>query len=161
MGSKVEAASKKRHPERSLKEVLDLVKRWREISDDMRRTSARDSGKFSLEEAAKKIGIPRKSLDDYLFVLRRARELKFDFDSNMEYRFGIVRAYVRKYYKGKKEGGKVGGDNVNMTPAELPCEDDAMPYAGKRSLKEDSEDMLSCSHSESSMGSKSKKIAKF
>lgn len=107
-----------------------MVRKWREISEDMRKTSARDSGKFSLEEAAKSIGIPRKSLDDYLFVLRRARELDFDFERNLKFRFGIVRAFVRKFYKGKKEGSSGeerirpsfnndGGDNMSNEAASI------------------------------------------
>ena len=38
--------------------------------------------KFSLTEAAKKVGLSKKSLDDYLLQIRRGRQLGFDFNKN-------------------------------------------------------------------------------
>mmetsp|Transcript_35064 Transcript_35064/g.31594 ORF Transcript_35064/g.31594 Transcript_35064/m.31594 type:complete len:96 (+) Transcript_35064:1801-2088(+) len=65
--------SRKRHAERSLKQVLELVKKWRSYRKGVADPQAPGGiRKLSLEVAASKVGVPRKSLDDYLLILKRA-----------------------------------------------------------------------------------------
>jgi hypothetical protein len=65
--------------ERSIKQVVELVKNWRGLSDGSLRMdprskvikhSAKRKTPLSRSSAAQKIGIPKKSLDDYLLLLR-------------------------------------------------------------------------------------------
>lgn len=62
---------------------------------------------FSLEDAAKKVGISKKSLDDYLLQLRYGKKYGFDFNEHKEAKIGILRAFVKKCKqeeKGKQKG---------------------------------------------------------
>lgn len=52
--------------------------------------------RYSLEDAAKKVGISKKSLDDYLLQLRSGKKYGFDFNTHKNDRVGILRAFVKK-----------------------------------------------------------------
>lgn len=69
--------------------------------------------KYSLEDAAKKVGISKKSLDDYLLQLRYGKKYGFDFNEHKEAKIGILRAFVKKCKQEEKEKQKrkVGGDD--------------------------------------------------
>lgn len=66
---------KERNKERTIREVIESVKRWRELHT----TPSKDKGRVSLQEAAKIIGISKKSLDDYYYQLRLGEQYGFDF----------------------------------------------------------------------------------
>ena len=51
--------------------------------------------RYSLEDAAKKVGISKKSLDDYLLQLRYGKKYNFDFNSHKEDKIGVLRAFVK------------------------------------------------------------------
>lgn len=52
--------------------------------------------RFSLEDAAQKVGISKKSLDDYLLQMRFGRRFKFDFNKHRQDKVGLLRSFVRK-----------------------------------------------------------------
>ena len=56
--------------------------------------------RYSLEEAAHKVGISKKSLDDYLLQVRFGRKYGFNFNENKNDKVGVLRDYVRKNKKG-------------------------------------------------------------
>jgi len=94
-----------------LRDVLGLVQKWRTLHQQSKE-------KISLAEAAKKIGVSKKSLDDYLMNLKYAKSYGFDFNNNLQYGFGLVRSFVRKY-KGvesasisKKSDGALEEDEI-------------------------------------------------
>jgi hypothetical protein len=55
--------------------------------------------KYSLEEAAKKVGISKKSLDDYLFQIRFGNRYGFNFNEHYNEKVGILRDFVRQQKK--------------------------------------------------------------
>lgn len=57
---------KERNKERTIREIIESVKRWRDIHNAFEN----DKNKVSLQDAAKMIGISKKSLDDYFYQLR-------------------------------------------------------------------------------------------
>eukprot|EP00826_Nyctotherus_ovalis_P050055 TRINITY_DN6096_c0_g2_i1.p1 TRINITY_DN6096_c0_g2~~TRINITY_DN6096_c0_g2_i1.p1 ORF type:complete len:104 (+),score=31.78 TRINITY_DN6096_c0_g2_i1:566-877(+) len=57
--------------------------------------------KYSLEEAAQKVGISKKSLDDYMLQLRLGRRYDFDFQANKDHKVGVLRAYIKGHKKDK------------------------------------------------------------
>jgi hypothetical protein len=59
------STKKERSKERVIFEVIEIVKKWREIHQ-----SKNNFKKVSLQEAAKIVGLPKKSLDDYYYQLR-------------------------------------------------------------------------------------------
>lgn len=52
---------------------------------------------MSLQEAAKAVGVSKKSLDDYYYQLRLGQFYRFDFNSNLNEKVGILRAYVKQF----------------------------------------------------------------
>jgi len=81
-----------RHAERTVEEVLELIKKWRAEAEKKRENGKK---KISLADAAKEIGVPKKSLDDYMTIIRKAKEMGFDFCANLKKKFGTVRAFVK------------------------------------------------------------------
>ena len=53
--------------------------------------------KFTLEQAADKVGISKKSLDDYLIQLRIGKMFGFNFTEHKNDKVGILRAFVKKH----------------------------------------------------------------
>lgn len=51
--------------------------------------------RYSLDDAAKKVGISKKSLDDYLLQLRFGKKYKFDFTQHKKSKVGVLRAFVK------------------------------------------------------------------
>jgi hypothetical protein len=47
--------------------------------------------RYSLEEAAKKVGMSKKSLDDYLLQLRFGKRYGFDFNKHKDDKVGVLR----------------------------------------------------------------------
>lgn len=53
--------------------------------------------KYSLEDAARLVGISKKSLDDYLLQLRFGRMFGFEFLKNRDENIGMLRKFVREH----------------------------------------------------------------
>ncbi len=47
--------------------------------------------RYSLDEAARKVGLSKKSLDDYLLQIRFARRFGFDFEKHKNDNIGVLR----------------------------------------------------------------------
>ncbi len=96
----------KRNKERKIEYIIEKVSEWRKLY-----TGSLDSDgkivKLSLDDAAKKVGIAKKTLDDYLLQLRAGRKYGFDFNAHKEDKVGVLRAFVKKQKKAKKEGREV------------------------------------------------------
>ncbi len=92
-----------RTKERRIGDVIEKVAFWRELYSGVHSSDGRLI-KFSLEEAADKVGISKKSLDDYLLQLRYGKKYKFDFDTHKDDKFGMLRMYVKR----KKEEERTG-----------------------------------------------------
>jgi len=109
-----------RHKERRIGEVVDLVLKWRKLYNGVKDPITGENLKYSLEEAAKKVGVAKKSLDDYLLMIKHARVLGFDFQENHLERFGILRSFV-KTARGIKDGTIVKrGENDDEDGEYLP-----------------------------------------
>ena len=74
--------------ERQIKEVMELVERWRGYHDGKE--------KLNLDVAANKVKIARKTLDDYHLCLRRAKYYNFDFEGNKFEKMGFLRKFIRE-----------------------------------------------------------------
>ncbi len=58
--------------------------------------------KFSLEEAAIKVGISKKSLDDYFLQLKNGKKNGFNFNEHKNDKIGILRAWNKKKRSNEK-----------------------------------------------------------
>lgn len=69
--------------------------------------------RFSLKEAAKKVGISKKSLDDYLLQLRCGKRYGFDFKKHKLDNIGVLRTFVKKQkMMGTKEKRALQSDPI-------------------------------------------------
>ena len=93
----------RRTKERRIGFIIEKVIEWRKFysgtSDEARQTE-----KYSLEEAAKKVGISKKSLDDYLFQIRFGYRYGFNFNEYYNEKVGILRDFVRQQKKANSKG---------------------------------------------------------
>jgi hypothetical protein len=90
--------------ERSIKQVVQLVKNWRGLADGSLKMDAKSKvikkankrkTQLSRNQAASKIGIPKKSLDDCLLLLRQAKKGGFDFKAHQDCMMGVMRNFIR------------------------------------------------------------------
>lgn len=88
---------KERNKERTVREVVESVKRWRDLHD-----SSSVERRVSLQEAAKVVGISKKSLDDYFFQLRVGEQHGFDFEKHLDSKVGVLRAFNRQHKPAKE-----------------------------------------------------------
>jgi hypothetical protein len=108
VASESSSLKRERSKERVIFEVVEIVKRWRELH--LSRNSPR---KVSLQEAAKLVGLPKKSLDDYYYQLRLGEKYGFDFKAHLFDRIGVLRTYL----KGLRENSKL--DKTEKHPKRL------------------------------------------
>ena len=99
----------KRIKERTIAEVIDKVTTWRKLYYGIM-MPVHDTGKmeiirFSLDQAAEKVGVSKKSLDDYLLQLRFGSKFNFDFEKHKNEKVGKLRQMVnrRSEHSGKNK----------------------------------------------------------
>lgn len=90
MGDRRDGRSK----ERTIGEVLELVKRWRHLHLHGHRSLNR---RMNLQEAARVVGVSKKSLDDYYCQLRLGEFYSFNFEDRLHERIGSLRSFVKEY----------------------------------------------------------------
>lgn len=100
--SNVDKKKSKRTKERKIGYIIEKVNTWRKLYNGFTDEQGKFT-KYSLDEAAKIIGISKKSLDDYLLQLRLGRRFGFDFNANKNTKVGVLRTYVKKHKTGKTD----------------------------------------------------------
>ena len=115
----------KRMKERKISDIVELVTLWRKLYNGKLTNSNGDDClgiqdnkgnllRYSLVDAAKKVGVSKKSLDDYLLQLRYVKKFGFDFNENKESKIGVLRAFVKKKKQEEKEKDRTGrGGNTS------------------------------------------------
>jgi hypothetical protein len=58
-------SGRRRNQERKVFEVLNLIKRWRELYSGTEDPKTGEIKRMTLTEAAQELDVPKKSLDDY------------------------------------------------------------------------------------------------
>lgn len=97
-----EKQKSKRTKERKIGYIIEKVNTWRKYYNGFHDEEGKFT-KYSLDEAAKLIGISKKSLDDYLLQLRLGRKYGFDFNSNKNAKVGVLRSFVKQHRYIKEE----------------------------------------------------------
>ena len=82
-------------------EVVEKVSTWRQYYTGMMVPKESNPNemvfkKWSLQQAADKVGITKKSLDDYLLQLRFGKKFGFDFEKNRNEKVGALRLFVKQ-----------------------------------------------------------------
>lgn len=99
----------RRTKERKISFVIEKVSMWRKLYNGIQDNSGKIV-RYSLEDAAKKVGISKKSLDDYLLQLRYGKKYGFDFNEHKEAKIGVLRAFVKKKKTDEKDASKRAKD---------------------------------------------------
>lgn len=86
--------SQKRTKERSISDIIEKVSLWRKLYNGVYRDG--NLIRYSLEDAATKVGVSKKSLDDYLLQLRFGKRFEFDFSKNRNEKVGVLRTFVKQ-----------------------------------------------------------------
>ena len=86
----------RRTEERKIGFVIEKVSLWRKLYNGITDTNG-NIMRYSLDDAAARVGISKKSLDDYLLQLRYGKKYGFDFNKHKEDKIGTLRAYVKKH----------------------------------------------------------------
>jgi len=105
----------KRPKERKISFVISKVLEWRKLYQGI----IDDNGqivRYSLEEAAEKVGVSKKSLDDYMLQLRLGSKYKFDFQKHKDDKVGVLRSFIKAKRNEEKaiRGEVIAGDEENM-----------------------------------------------
>lgn len=93
----------RRNKERRIGEIIEKVNDWRTLYTGTIDSNGR-SVKYSLEDAAKIVGIAKKTLDDYLLQLRAGKKYGFDFQKHKDEKVGTLRSFVKDMKKKEKNG---------------------------------------------------------
>ncbi|KAL4468502.1 hypothetical protein ABPG74_005005 [Tetrahymena malaccensis] len=88
-------SSQKKSQERTIKEALEMVCKWRDLQDFYKTNNITKD----YQSVADEIGISKKTLDYYYLELRTAEYFCFDFDSNLDKKMGILRDYIQESKK--------------------------------------------------------------
>jgi len=138
-----------KHNERTVKEVIELVEKWRALHCGSFNRETNQIVRYSLAEAAKILKVPRKSLDDYLLMMKHAKAFGFDFEANLNEKFGAVRTFVKNYRSSALEKKMIAG-GVNASNGH-----------SDEDLLDDDDNNTDASSSPKPVSKKSKKISKW
>ena len=81
----------RRSKERRIDFVIEKVKMWRRFFNGVPDKLTGNLVRYSLEEAAHKVGLSKKSLDDYLLQIRFEKLFDFDFELHRNDNIGVLR----------------------------------------------------------------------
>ena len=90
----------KRAKERKIGYIIKKVYMWKTLYNgfvEEDENGVKRKYKFTLEQAAEKVGISKKSLDDYLIQLRIGKIFGFNFTEHKNDKVGVLRAFVKKH----------------------------------------------------------------
>ena len=85
----------RRTKERKICDIVESVTLWRKLYNGISDNKGHLL-RYSLDDAAKKVGVSKKSLDDYLLQIRLGKKYKFDFEKHKDDRVGVLRKFVKK-----------------------------------------------------------------
>ena len=101
----------KRTKERKIEFIVEKVNAWRRLYNGFYNENG-EYTRYSLDQAAKMVGISKKSLDDYLLQLRLGRKYGFNFNQNKTKKVGILRAFVKRHRA--KQNNRNENDNYKI-----------------------------------------------
>ena len=116
----------KRTKERKIEFIVEKVNAWRRLYNGFYNENG-EYTRYSLDQAAKMVGISKKSLDDYLLQLRLGRKYGFNFNQNKTKKVGVLRAFVKKHRVNQNNKSFIGNDtktNNDVLESKMGLEED-------------------------------------
>ena len=132
----------KRTKERKIEFIVEKVNAWRRLYNGFYNENG-EYTRYSLDQAAKMVGISKKSLDDYLLQLRLGRKYGFNFNQNKTKKVGILRAFVKKHRANNSIKSLLGNDksnNDNILEGKMGLEEDIGEEENEQQGSNDSDD---------------------
>jgi hypothetical protein len=132
----------KRPKERKIEFIVEKVNAWRRLYNGFYDENG-EYTRYSLDQAAKMVGISKKSLDDYLLQLRLGRKYGFNFNQNKTKKVGILRAFVKKHRANNSIKSLLGNDksnNDNILEGKMGLEEDIGEEENEQQGSNDSDD---------------------
>ncbi len=132
----------KRIKERKIEFIVEKVNAWRRLYNGFYNEKG-EYTRYSLEQAAKMVGISKKSLDDYLLQLRLGRKYGFNFNQNKTKKVGVLRAFVKKHRANQNNKSFIGNDtktNNDVLESKMGLEEDIPEEENEQQGSNDSDD---------------------
>jgi hypothetical protein len=132
----------KRTKERKIEFIVEKVNAWRRLYNGFYNENG-EYTRYSLDQAAKMVGISKKSLDDYLLQLRLGRKYGFNFNQNKTKKVGVLRAFVKKHRANNSIKSLLGNDksnNDNILEGKMGLEEDIGEEENEQQGSNDSDD---------------------
>ena len=134
------AQKDKRTKERKIEFIVEKVNAWRRLYNGFYNENG-EYTRYSLDQAAKMVGISKKSLDDYLLQLRLGRKYGFNFNQYKTKKVGVLRAFVKKNRANRYN--KIGNDsktNTDLIEGKIGLEEDIPEEENEQQGSNDSDD---------------------
>ena len=132
----------KRTKERKIEFIVEKVNAWRRLYNGFYNENG-EYTRYSLDQAAKMVGISKKSLDDYLLQLRLGRKYGFNFNQNKTKKVGVLRAFVKKHRANQNNKSFIGNDtktNNEVLESKIGLEEDIPEEENEQQGSNDSDD---------------------
>ena len=132
----------KRTKERKIEFIVEKVNAWRRLYNGFYNENG-EYTRYSLDQAAKMVGISKKSLDDYLLQLRLGRKYGFNFNQNKTKKVGVLRAFVKKHRVNQNNKSFIGNDtktNNDVLESKMGLEEDVPEEENEQQGSNDSDD---------------------
>ena len=132
----------KRTKERKIEFIVEKVNAWRRLYNGFYNENG-EYTRYSLDQAAKMVGISKKSLDDYLLQLRLGRKYGFNFNQNKTKKVGVLRAFVKKHRVNQNNKSFIGNDtktNNEVLESKIGLEEDIPEEENEQQGSNDSDD---------------------
>ena len=132
----------KRTKERKIEFIVEKVNAWRRLYNGFYNENG-EYTRYSLDQAAKIVGISKKSLDDYLLQLRLGRKYGFNFNQNKTKKVGVLRAFVKKHRVNQNNKSFIGNDtktNNDVLESKMGLEEDIPEEENEQQGSNDSDD---------------------
>ena len=132
----------KRTKERKIEFIVEKVNAWRRLYNGFYNENG-EYTRYSLDQAAKMVGISKKSLDDYLLQLRLGRKYGFNFNQNKTKKVGVLRAFVKKHRANQNNKSFIGNDtktNNDVLESKMGLEEDIPEEENEQQGSNDSDD---------------------
>ena len=130
----------KRTKERKIEFIVEKVNAWRRLYNGFYNENG-EYTRYSLDQAAKMVGISKKSLDDYLLQLRLGRKYGFNFNQNKTKKVGVLRAFVKKHRANHNNKNLIGNENkMNNDEGNIGLEEDIAEEENEPQGSNDSDD---------------------
>ncbi|CAD8175582.1 unnamed protein product [Paramecium octaurelia] len=113
----------KRVKERSILDAKQSVDEWRKLFKNGETDQNGNKIKYSLKQAAEKVGVPKKTLEDYHQLLKKAEQF-IDLNEVGNKKMGYLRSYLKYQQQQQTQSDILSGKDQNINSSDYMEEED-------------------------------------